>query len=199
MCPVSYNYKRKIRDPIHGYIPITEIENAVIDTPIFQRLDRLLQMPTAHYAYPSGMHTRKSHSFGVMHLAHRAICIILFRQHSGLRSSVCPLLYRGAVPPLVNGQESLPDLKDIDEMKDIPWFVQCIRLAGLLHDVGHAPLSHLFEDAYGTTMPAKHARFSHEAMSTRIIRELLSPDFIPVDMADFVAAIIEGGRSSIRN
>jgi len=138
------------------------------------------------------MHTRKSHSLGAMHLAHRAICIILFRQHSQLRNSVCPLLYRGAIPPLGNELGSLPDLKDIQDLQDYAKFIQCIRLAGLLHDIGHAPLSHLFEDAYKPTESTKSAEFSHEAMSTKIICELLSPNPIPADMAKFVASIISG-------
>ncbi len=58
-----------IKDPIHGYIPITEEDKMLIDTKEFQRLHRIKQLPLAEYVYPAAVHTRFEHSLGVMHLA----------------------------------------------------------------------------------------------------------------------------------
>jgi HD superfamily phosphohydrolase len=58
-----------IKDPIHGYIIISEDDKKIIDTREFQRLHRIKQLPLADYVYPGAVHTRFEHSLGVMHLA----------------------------------------------------------------------------------------------------------------------------------
>ncbi len=59
----------EIRDPIHGPIPVTSGEQAVIDSPWFQRLRRIKQLGFAELAFPGATHNRYLHSVGVMHLA----------------------------------------------------------------------------------------------------------------------------------
>jgi HD superfamily phosphohydrolase len=65
----KFKYWGFIKDPIYGYINITEEDKKLIDTPYFQRLRRIRQLPLADYVYPSAVHTRFEHSLGVAHLA----------------------------------------------------------------------------------------------------------------------------------
>ncbi|MEM2106966.1 MAG: hypothetical protein QXV46_04040 [Candidatus Bathyarchaeia archaeon] len=58
-----------IKDPLYGYIRITEQERSIIDTAPVQRLRRIRQLSGAQYAYPAANHTRFEHSLGTMHLA----------------------------------------------------------------------------------------------------------------------------------
>lgn len=58
-----------IKDPLYGYITISEEERKIIDTREFQRLHRIKQLPLAEYVYPAAVHTRFEHSLGVLHLA----------------------------------------------------------------------------------------------------------------------------------
>jgi len=58
-----------IKDPIHGYVHISETEKKVMDTLPMQRLRRIKQLVFAEYVYPGANHTRFEHSIGVMHLA----------------------------------------------------------------------------------------------------------------------------------
>ena len=58
-----------VKDPIYGYIKIYDHELKIIDTPIFQRLRRIKQTTGVDYVYPCAVHTRFSHSLGVMHVA----------------------------------------------------------------------------------------------------------------------------------
>ncbi len=120
-----------IKDPVHNFIPITEIEKEVIDTVPVQRLRRIKQLAGVEYVYPGGIHTRLEHVFGTMHLA-------------GLLASELSLS------------------KEIELDNDT---IQLLRLAGLLHDVGHGPFSHVFEGIL-----EKKDR-THEDYTTWIIRE----------------------------
>lgn len=114
-----------IKDPVHGYLSISEKELAAIDTYAVQRLRRITQLPFVYLVYPGARHSRFDHSLGCMYLAGE------FAEKLGLDD------YRRRV----------------------------LRMAGLLHDVGHAPYSHLFEALLN------EAGVTHEAMTCRIIRE----------------------------
>jgi len=117
-----------IKDPIYGYIRLTETERNIIDTSPVQRLRRIRQLAGAEYVYPAANHTRFEHVLGAMYLA-------------------------GVVA------ENLPVQLSYDER-------QKVRLAALLHDVGHAPFSHLFEP-----LLVKHLGRNHEEISSWIIAE----------------------------
>jgi len=124
-----------IKDPVHGYIKVYNHERCIIDSLAFQRLRRLKQLSTTHLVYPGAVHTRFSHSLGVMHVAG------IFAEHIYSKMDI--------------------GKGDIDRLVGIA------RLLGLLHDVGHGPFSHTFEDHvlvnYGT---------NHEVIGGRIVSEV---------------------------
>ncbi|MDQ3235558.1 MAG: hypothetical protein M3Q07_27420, partial [Pseudobdellovibrionaceae bacterium] len=64
---MSLNLVRRIRDNLHGSIDITELEDAVIAHPFFQRLRRVKQLAFLHYVFPGATHSRFEHSLGVLH------------------------------------------------------------------------------------------------------------------------------------
>lgn len=112
-------YDKEIRDPIYGYIGLTEKQLAVINLPVFQRLRRISQLSFAELVYPNATHNRFSHSLGVMHLA-RILSDYLRSPHQAQRLEL--------------------DLND-DDYEAIIW-------AGLLHDIGHLPFSHACEPIF---------------------------------------------------
>jgi HD superfamily phosphohydrolase len=124
-----------IKDPIYGYIRLTDIERNIIDTLAVQRLRRIRQLAGAEYVYPAANHTRFEHVLGAMYLA-------------------------GVVA------ENLPVRLSAEER-------QKVRLAALLHDVGHAPFSHLFEP-----LLLKYLGRNHEDMSSWIIANSALTDVI---------------------
>lgn len=118
---------KKVKDPVYGYIPI-EIEyiRNIIDTPVFQRLRRVMQTSYSPL-YSSSLHNRFLHSLGVFHLG----CIAA----TCLEESI--LCGNYIYTDTINEKEVI--VKKLSHV---------FRLACLLHDVGHAPFSHTGEIYY---------------------------------------------------
>lgn len=136
----------EIRDPIYGFIEINEWEREIINHPAFQRLRRIRQLALTDMVYPGAMHTRFEHSLGVMHVA--------------------TMIFDNIVNECKDILESEYGYNDVglDKMRTI------IRLAALLHDVGHAPFSHASE----SIMPYKSEGkvYKHEDYSAAIIKNI---------------------------
>lgn len=58
-----------VRDPLHGLIRFSELEERVINTGVLQRLRGISQLAMANLVYPGCRHSRFEHSLGVMHVA----------------------------------------------------------------------------------------------------------------------------------
>ncbi|MEM0006772.1 MAG: HD domain-containing protein [Candidatus Bathyarchaeia archaeon] len=123
------SYWGEIKDPVHGYVYITEEEKEIIDSYPVQRLRRLRQLAGAEYVYPGANHTRFEHSIGVMYLAGK-------------------VAENPNVSQLVGEEEA-----------------EAVRIAGLLHDVGHGPFSHVFEH-----LLTKKLNKTHEDITAWIIK-----------------------------
>ena len=142
------------QDPIHGYIPFCastgedaeEVsERDLIDSPWVQRLRQIHQLQTAWLVYPTAEHTRFQHSVGAMHLASRTI-----RQFHRSLIDVCE--------------------KDGEELPSLPYLESLLRIAALLHDVGHGPFGHFFDAHY-----LSEFGLNHEKIGAEIIRRELGP------------------------
>jgi len=162
-----------ISDPIHGYIELTKqfspeharalglaqetaAEGDLLDSAWLQRMRRISQLQSARWVFPTAEHSRFTHSLGVMHEAG------LWARH------LYPSL-RGALLAVEPGVQ-LPSEGLV---------VETLRLAGLLHDVGHGPFAHFFDEHVLCHFPApadprrKHKSLTHEDLSQLIIeREL---------------------------
>ncbi|MDA8048921.1 MAG: HD domain-containing protein [Rhodospirillales bacterium] len=166
----------EIRCPIYGFVTLNEWEAEIVAQPEFQRLRRIRQLGWTDAVYPGAMHTRFEHSLGVMHMATQLFDGIVSRNQELLKSE------------LAYTTDGLHRHR------------QLVRLAALLHDIGHGPFSHaaeeLFQTASGTPAARRH---QHEEYSLAIIRSSFR-DLIenhPANRncgftADDVAGLIEG-------
>ena len=161
-----------ISDPIHGYIELTKrltppesaaaglpdeevAEEDLLDTAWLQRLRRISQLQSARWVFPTAEHSRFTHGLGVMHEA--------------------GLWARSLYP-------SLRAALAADDAAPIPsegLVTETLRMAGLLHDVGHGPFAHFFDDHVLSAFEAptdprrpETKPLTHEDLSGRIIGEL---------------------------
>ncbi len=65
----SYFRFKAIRDPLYGFIDLSELETKIIDTEIFRRLQFIKQLSHAYVVYPSLIHTRFEHSLGTSYVS----------------------------------------------------------------------------------------------------------------------------------
>jgi uncharacterized protein len=162
-----------ISDPIHGYVELTKrltpdqsraaglpVEDAaeedLLDTAWLQRLRRISQLQSARWVFPTAEHSRFTHGLGVMHEA--------------------GLWGRALYPSLATAGGDASGAAVPSE----GLVVETLRIAGLLHDVGHGPFAHFFDDhvLHAWNAPADERRaeakpLSHEDLSQLIVeREL---------------------------
>ncbi len=134
-------------DPLHGYIPFTSpigsheevTEKALIDSPWVQRLRYIYQLQSARWVYPSAEHSRFVHSLGAMHLAGR--------------------LARHLYPSLAEVNPDCPSA---------PFIESLLRIAALVHDIGHGPFCHFFDHHF-----LDQFHLTHEKLGQAIVQHEL--------------------------
>jgi len=136
-----------IADPIYHYIVMTDriegekTERDVIDSPYVQRLRRIFQLQSARWVFPSAEHTRFQHSLGTMYMA------------GVFSEQLYPSLFHLF-------RSELPSFYYIEEL---------LRMAGLLHDVGHGPFCHFFDEQYLVRFQT-----NHEEIGQYLVREKIA-------------------------
>ena len=142
----DYDFSRHtIQDPIHGAITFGAIEKAVLDHRLFQRLHGLRQNALLYLVFPAANHTRFDHSLGVMHLADKYLSAIVRNQG---QICVAGTKRKSYQEPFRIDDAAMREA--IGRMNDDEYFRIVVRLAGLFHDAGHGPLSHLFDNFFPT-------------------------------------------------
>jgi HD superfamily phosphohydrolase len=125
----EYSRVNLFSDPIYRYLRITKggpggvrgeaSEQDLIDAAWLQRLRRIHQLQSAWWVFATAEHSRFQHALGAMHLAGE------WTRH----------LY----PTLKASCGDVPSAALVEET---------MRMAGLLHDVGHGPFGHFFDENY---------------------------------------------------
>lgn len=137
---------KKFRDPIHGFITVSPAERKVIDSLVFQRTRNIKQLSLGHYVYHGAEHSRFGHMIGAAHIAGRAF--------DSLRWNADAL-----------GEDFQADETDR----------ATLRMAALLHDIGHTPFSHALEKVLGPD----HEKYS-QALVKACFEDVLEKEGIDV-------------------
>lgn len=152
--PQAIEQGKTFHDRIHDQVRMPSALVAIIDTPQFQRLRDLKQLGFSHLVFPGGTHTRFEHSIGVAHLA-----MTMLRQ------------------VVANHAETGTPL-DVTHSD-----VLCVGMAGLCHDLGHGPASHMFEEFVNKARAKRGVttKWHHEEASLRLFDHLIEVN--ELDMA----------------
>ena len=156
LAPKTFN------DPIWGSIELFPPEVLLLDSPLLQRLRGVRQLGMVHQVYHSAGHDRLEHTRGVVEAAERIIQA-LERNASRRRE------YGNAE------DRDLPLPSRFDRVS--------IRLAALLHDIGHGPFSHATENLIGARMQA-----DIDAASAAL--RAIFTDVTKVSTGELIAAIL---------
>jgi HD superfamily phosphohydrolase len=153
---------KQFNDAIWGTITLYPWEVALIDTPLFQRLRGVKQNGLAYLVFPGATHDRFTHICGVVEASQR----------------IMENLNRNAAARRRIGGHSRHPQQQIDAQDQY-----VIRLAALIHDVGHGPFSHAIEPVL-----RQHYLSEFEALE-RVLRErFINTYHVPV--SECVAALI---------
>jgi HD superfamily phosphohydrolase len=127
--PLEYSRVNLSSDPIYRYLRITKggpggvpgdaAEQDIVDSPWLQRLRRIHQLQSAWWVFATAEHSRFQHALGAMHLAGEWARHLYSTLHSACAGT--------------------PSAALVEET---------MRMAGLLHDVGHGPFGHFFDENY---------------------------------------------------
>lgn len=161
--------KFKIRDVIYEYVFFTEVEKHIVEHSLFQRLRFVSQNSSAYLTYPSNQLTRFSHSIGVMHLGSRMLFSSFSNaDHSTFKEYLSVFeneiliktfndvfdtknyTYQEFQKEWILKYGNLLEYNSSKTANDQEIFLvniicQSLRLACLVHDIGHFPFSHIFE------------------------------------------------------
>lgn len=134
------------QDEIYLSKGLSPLAVAIIDTAEFQRLHGLKQLGFAYFAYRGATHTRFSHSVGT-YFAARTLLRRIVQNHErlGLKHPGRCLSERlTQIPP-----DSGINPRDYHGFQG-PWrgMSEVVTAAALLHDLGHVPFGHTFEDEF---------------------------------------------------
>lgn len=144
----------QIYDNIYGFVRLTRTEEAIINSPYYQRLRWIKQLGFATYIFDGAEHTRFAHAIGAMHSADQMVRAI----------------GRGV------SDQKLFNPRAMDEASV---FHKSIRIAALLHDIGTFPFSHSIEGSYirygeklreAGRLPGKQLANNHEHLGSFIVK-----------------------------
>ena len=135
---VSSELMRRVRDSIHDYIDLDDLESSIVDTEPYQRLRWIKQLGSANLVYPGANHTRLEHSIGVSHL-----------------------------------------VKQMASQSDVPKDeIPLVSVAGLLHDLGHSPYSHLADEL---PFGKDHVEVTQDIINSSQISDILSDQGLDIN------------------
>lgn len=204
--------KTFFKDIIHDSIELSPIAKIIVDTPIFQRLRYLHQLGACYLIFPNVNNNRFEHSIGTYHLT--GLVLERLVKNSNYREINKVLVEVNYIRryllkhfELEDTKENIGFIKSVNTCLIDDYLIELIKIAGLIHDIGHGPFSHLFDEWIHTINKNNEFKGSlmieHEQRSILLFREIISErkaifddeeyfikDFIDDDAFEFISELI---------
>ena len=174
-----------IYDKVWGDIAMSNIAISIIDTPMYHRMSYIKQTSMAYRVFPTATHTRFNHQVGVYGLLKKTLNTLINKGHL----IICDdniLTPEEMTDHVKNG------LKPYITKDEFEW----ICLGGLLHDLGHGPASHTFDDLIAELIDKRlitNKKWrTHEERSQEFFRYMVKQDNINISQegVDYICNII---------
>ncbi|MDA4845451.1 HD domain-containing protein [Hoeflea poritis] len=163
---------KQVNDPIWGTIELLPWEVALLDTPLLQRMRGVRQLGLAHLVFPGASHGRLEHIIGVVGSIEEAM--------------------RALSRQIERWNRDQPATQHIATISSRDRYA--LRLAALLHDIGHGPFSHALEPVLLAEDPLGGSSTQSEAVGWREdierARETLSDEYTlnyPPSVSEIIA------------
>jgi HD superfamily phosphohydrolase len=121
---------KQVNDPIWGTIELLPWEVALLDTPLLQRMRGVRQLGLAQLVFPGASHGRLEHTIGVVGAVEEEMRALSRQIERWNRD---------------NKTQQIPEIEPREKF--------AVRLAALLHDIGHGPFSHAIEPVLAVSAP----------------------------------------------
>ena len=213
--------KTFLKDIIHDSIELTPIAKAIIDTSIFQRLRYLHQLGCCYLIFPNANNNRFEHSIGTYHLAG----LVLERlaknsNHCEINKALIEVFFIRKYLlkhfELEDTEENIRFLENINTCLMDDYLIELIKIAGLIHDIGHGPFSHLFDEWIHTINKNNELEGSqmleHEQRSIMLFHEIITDkknkfgddeyyisNFINMEAFEFISELINPTNTTPTN
>ena len=191
--PKKVRRPKVIHDSVLGTNQFYAHEIAVIDSPMIQRLRRISQVDVVSLVWPSGNHNRFEHSIGVTVIADRMVTA-LFKNEE------------------LNEKLEILTKDKTKNLTPYEFVLYHVRMAGILHDCGHGPFSHISEAIYcrlddmkdemrsdeklKVTQPNAHEALSYLIVTSKAFKEFFNREIVAkygIDLdLDLIGAMIIG-------
>ena len=160
-----------IYDTIHDSINIENSDLQFIDNRWMKRLKRIKQLGLLDHVFPSASHSRFEHVLGVYNYAN------IYMDY----------LEKNSNDFIKKNSESIKTLFTPKEKR-------IVALAGLFHDLGHGPFSHIFDNVVLPKFCPNIQGATHEMRSCWIVEEIfkeIQPDGFTGYDIDLIKKVIE--------
>ncbi len=176
-------------DPvITAKITFTPLEKKILQHGLFTRLKNVKQDGFTYVKFPNAKHSRYEHSLGTLFWANLMFMELFNIDFSSLMSTS-------------------PE-KSIDKFSDLKEDWQAIRIAALLHDVGHGPFSHVSERLFKRNPEWGNGKLLkkilgqkkgkiHEKFTLHVIKTLEKEGILSKKMSNKVMNILLGKNNKL--
>lgn len=171
MLHINYTMKL-IYDTIHGFIHFKKEDLQFLDNRWMKRLKRINQLGLLNHVFPSASHSRFEHVLGVYNYAN--IYMDYLEKNSDGHTPQTPLF--------------------------TPKEKRCVALAGLFHDLGHGPFSHIFDSVVLPRFSSNVEEITHEKRSQWIVDQIfkeVQPAGFSTDDIKLIKDLIEPPDSMV--
>jgi HD superfamily phosphohydrolase len=141
--------RRLIKDPVWGNLEIFSWESQLLNHFLFNRLHNIVQNSSAYKVYPGLKYSRFLHTVGVSHVATNLFLNAAAKAED--EALVALNAEAEKIGALLTEETRARIAKSI--LRSFPCspphavMLAAIRVAAFIHDIGHLPFSHVFENA----------------------------------------------------